>query len=197
MSDTYRLTLKQTKKVIRTLIHSISIRLWENVVASNEYRPYLNQVCLSKLFFAKFQLIPLASNSIDMKARKRIEELFEITDEIINAYNEINEKYVHQIYRKYKQLQAVNRNLKEKLDHYHCTGCKCTIKTNRNEEEEEDESSAEEEEDDNRQKINSALPSSTTNSIITRSKKNNRLLIFISLSIILSFDFSSIHHTRY
>jgi len=32
-----------------------------------------------------------ALNSIDIKARKRIEELYELTDEIVNAYNEINE----------------------------------------------------------------------------------------------------------
>jgi RNase P subunit RPR2 len=117
-------------------------------------------------------LILLASNSIDIKARKRIEQLFEITDEIINAYNEINEKYVNQIYRKYKQLQEVNKNLKEKLHHYHCAGCQCTIKSNGNE---EDESSEEEEDnDDDQQTKIPAIPSSSTNSIITRSKKNNR-----------------------
>jgi len=79
----------------------------------------------------------LASNSIDIKARQRIEELYELTDEIINAYNEINEKYVNQIYRKYKQLQEINKNLKEKLNHHHCTGCKCTIQSDNEEEEDE------------------------------------------------------------
>ena len=135
----------------------------------------------------------LASNSIDMKARKRIEELFELTDEIINAYNEINDKYVSQIYRKYEQLKEVNKKLQDTLKRHHCTGCQCTTKSTTNEEEaeeeEDDESSSEEEEDesgdddddddDDEQPTNSALPSSTTNSIVTRSKKNNRSLRII------------------
>jgi len=117
-----------------------------------------------------------ASNSIDIKARQRIEHLYELTDEIINAYNEINEKYVNQIYRKYKKLQDINKNLKEQLNNHHCTGCKCTIKSNEDEEEEEENESSEEEEEDDEQTKDAALPSSTTTSIITRSKKKKILL---------------------
>ncbi|MBL8086406.1 MAG: hypothetical protein JNN26_27500, partial [Candidatus Obscuribacter sp.] len=134
-----------------------------------------------------------AANSIDIKARKRIEELFELTDEIINAYNEINEKYVNQIYRKYEQLKEANRKLKDTLHRHHCAGCQCTTtESNTNEEEEkekEEESSSEEEEEDvdddsdddndDEQPTNSVLPSSTTNTIVTRSKKNNRSFNFI------------------
>ena len=146
----------------------------------------------------------IAANSVDSKARKRIEELFELTDEIINAYNEINEKYVSQIYRKYEQIKAANKKLKETLQRHHCAGCQCaTTQSNTNEQggeeeeeeqqEEEKESSSEEEDDDDdseedddeqqqQQATNAALPSSTTNSIVTRSKKNNRSFNFISFS---------------
>lgn len=148
---------------------NISIILWENVVVSSDYLLYLNQVWKKLIFFFNLFLyiFILASNSIDIKARQRIEELYELTDEIINAYNEINEKYVNQIYRKYKQLQEINKNLKEKLNHHHCTGCKCTIQSD---DEEEDEA-------DDEQIKNSTLPSSTTSSVITRSKTKNRSFI--------------------
>ncbi|CAF1435681.1 unnamed protein product [Adineta steineri] len=119
-----------------------------------------------------------ASKSVDTKARKRIEELYELTDEIINAYNEINDKYINQIYRKYKQLQEVNARLKEQLNSHHCTGCKCTNQSIGDEEEEVDDgnNSVHEPDDDYRMK-NSTLPSSSTNSVITRSKKNNPFII--------------------
>jgi RNase P subunit RPR2 len=151
---------------------NISIILWENVVVSSDYLLYLNQVWKKLIFFFNLFLyiFILASNSIDIKARQRIEELYELTDEIINAYNEINEKYVNQIYRKYKQLQEINKNLKEKLNHHHCTGCKCTIQSDNEEEEEEDEA-------DDEEIKNSTLPSSTTSSVVTRSKKKNRSFI--------------------
>jgi RNase P subunit RPR2 len=116
----------------------------------------------------------LALKSVDIKARKRVEELYELTDEIINAYNEINEKYVHQIYRKFKQLQEINKKLKEKLTDHHCTGCKCSVPSANEEEEGEEEEEEESEhsiadEDDDEQAKNSTLPSSTT-----RTKKKNR-----------------------
>jgi RNase P subunit RPR2 len=118
----------------------------------------------------------LALKSVDIKARKRVEELYELTDEIINAYNEINEKYVHQIYRKFKQLQEINKKLKEKLTDHHCTGCKCSVPSANEEEEGEEEEEEEEEsehsiadEEDDEQAKNSTLPSSTT-----RTKKKNR-----------------------
>ena len=164
-----------------------------------------------------FSFICTASNPVDFKARKRIEELFELTDEIINAYNEINEKYVSQIYRKYEQIKDANKKLKETLHRHHCAGCQCaTTQSNtdeRGEVEEKDSSSeddnsendddeqAEEEEEeevgDEQQPTNSALPSSTTNSIVTRSKKNNRSFIFISFSFISLVRLFSIHHSRY
>jgi hypothetical protein len=129
------------------------------------------------LIFIFIFIVFLASKSVDLKARKRIGELFELTDEIINAYNEVNEKYVSQIYRKYKQLQEINKKLKEKLNQHHCAGCKCTKKLSHHveeeEEEEEEESEYSTEEDDVRRK-SSTLPSSTTDSIITRSKTKNR-----------------------
>ena len=125
----------------------------------------------------------LASKSIDTKARKRIEELYELTDEIINAYNEINEKYVHQIYRKYKQLQEINTKLKEKLNHHHCSGCKCTIQTNGHENGEEEHENPV----DDEQTKNTALPSSTTSSVITRTKKKNREFSLVFFMMIRCF----------
>ncbi|UJR23277.1 hypothetical protein I4U23_026294 [Adineta vaga] len=127
-----------------------------------------------------------ASKSIDVKARKRIEELYELTDEIINAYNEINEKYINQIYRKYKQLQDVNRKLKEQFNHHHCIGCKCTMQSENNAEvvndDKSDESSEdiddhEDNDDDYKQRKDLILTSSTTDSVITRSKKPNPFII--------------------
>ncbi|CAF3782049.1 unnamed protein product [Rotaria socialis] len=128
-----------------------------------------------------------ASKAIDIKARKRIEELYELTDEIINAYNEVNETYVNKVYRKYKQLQEVNKKLKQQLNHHHCSGCKCTILPNdstQNEDEEEDDniedtdsSTLDENDQIYEQTGKSASSSTTTRSIMTRSKKNNAFLI--------------------
>jgi len=119
-------------------------------------------------------MISLASNTIDIKARKRIEQLYELTDEIISAYNEINEKYVNQIYRKYKQLQKINKNLKEELNQHHCNGCKCNIQSNEEESEKSEEEEEEADDEADEQPKNPAVPSSTTSSVITRSKKKNR-----------------------
>ncbi|CAF1216457.1 unnamed protein product [Rotaria sp. Silwood1] len=76
------------------------------------------------------RLHPMSDSAIDIKARKRVAELYELTDEIINASNEINETYVNKIYQKYKQLIAVNKKLKKQLSQYHCPGCKCIIPSN-------------------------------------------------------------------
>lgn len=119
----------------------------------------------------------LASKSIDVKARKRIEELYELTDEIINAYNEIDEKYVNQIYRKYKRLQNENKKLKQQLAQHHCVGCKCAVRTESNAEvvdgdDESEESSGSDEEYKQRRKTSSTA-AATTDSVITRSKKTN------------------------
>ncbi|CAF1637599.1 unnamed protein product, partial [Rotaria magnacalcarata] len=140
----------------------------------------------------RFSSMPdAASKAIDIKARKRIEELYELTDEIINAYNEVNETYVNKVYRKYKQLQEVNKKLKQQLNRHHCSGCQCTILPNDNTQN-EDEKDAEEEDDDIEDTDSSILDeedkiyeqtgksgasSTTTRSIITRSKKNNAFLI--------------------
>jgi len=129
--------------------------------------------------FYRFLLIHLASNSIDIKARKRIEQLYELTDEIVNAYDEINEKYIHQIYRKYQQLKEINKNLKDQLNRHHCTGCKCPVQPTEDDavDDKNEQSTEEEEEEDNNddeETKNSAVPSSTTSSVITRSRKKNR-----------------------
>ncbi|CAF3694673.1 unnamed protein product [Rotaria sp. Silwood1] len=68
--------------------------------------------------------------TIDIKARKRVAELYKLTDEITNASNEINEIYANKIYRKYRRLIAVNAKLKKQLSQYHCRGCKCAILSN-------------------------------------------------------------------
>lgn len=190
---------------VQVRFNFISIQWQESVVASNDCHLHLIQVHNRDFSFilnnlVVFLLFFTAANSVDIKARKRIEELFELTDEIINAYNEINEKYVSQIYRKYEQLKEANKKLKETLHRHHCAGCQCTTtESNANEEEkgeaeeeeeEEEESSSEEEEDDDsddEQPTNSVLPSSTTNSIVTRSKKNNRSFNFIESSCIFFF----------
>ncbi|CAF3743593.1 unnamed protein product, partial [Rotaria sordida] len=71
-----------------------------------------------------------SGGSIDIKARKRVAELYKLTDEITNASNEINEIYANKIYRKYRRLLAVNAKLKKQLRQYHCPGCKCVILSN-------------------------------------------------------------------
>ena len=118
----------------------------------------------------------LASRAIDVKARKRIEELYELTDEIINAYNEVNETYVSKIYRKYKQLQDINRNLKKQLSQHHCAGCKCT--TNLIQNEGENDNSAMDEENQRCSQSRKTSSSSKNSSIATRNRKRNRQFLF-------------------
>ncbi|CAF1179590.1 unnamed protein product [Adineta ricciae] len=112
----------------------------------------------------------LASKSIDVKARKRIEELYELTDEIINAYNEIDEKYINQIYGKYKRLQDVNKKLKEQLKQHHCAGCKCSFRAESNAEvvDGDDESEESNDNDEYRPRKKYSSAAATTDSTITR-----------------------------
>ncbi|CAF2854466.1 unnamed protein product [Rotaria sp. Silwood2] len=132
-----------------------------------------------------------ASRAIDTKARKRIEELYELTDEIINAYNDVNDTYSNKVYQKYKQLQQVNKKLKQQLNRHHCPGCKCTIPSNEEmqEEEQADDDDDDEFDDDSensmideqdqeyKHKEKSSSSSPTAHSIITRSRKKNPFII--------------------
>lgn len=110
------------------------------------------------------------SKSIDIKARKRIEELYEITDEIINGYNEINEKYVHHIYEKYQRLKERHRKLLDQLEKHHCHGCRCS--TRRHDDQQSDSSLSAEE-----PTRTSSLPSSTTNSTSRRTNRTHPFII--------------------
>ncbi|CAF1477411.1 unnamed protein product, partial [Rotaria sordida] len=49
------------------------------------------------------RLYPRSDSAIDIKARKRVAELYKLTDEITNASNEINGIYANKIYRKYRR----------------------------------------------------------------------------------------------
>jgi Mg2+ and Co2+ transporter CorA len=108
----------------------------------------------------------LASKSIDVKARKRIEQLYELTDEIIDAYNEINEKYVYQIYQKYQQLKETNRHLRLQLDQQRrCRRCRHKRVSN-------DSETSDCSIENNKQTKHMIVPSTST--ITTRTKKTNR-----------------------
>ncbi|CAF4583521.1 unnamed protein product, partial [Rotaria sp. Silwood2] len=145
---------------------------------------------------------------IDIKARKRVAELYELTDEIINASNEINETYANKIYRKYRQLIAVNKKLKKQLSQYHCPGCKCTIPSNgdvqQDRKEEEDyhdddnsESSIIVAQDQGRQsKQKSSTSSLTTHSIIKRSRKNKNPCIIPDIEDTENFDGNDSRFTK-
>jgi hypothetical protein len=62
---------------------------------------------------------------MDYKSRKRFEELYLITDEIVNGHDDMNYKFDYKLYRKYKQLKEINKRLQEKIINQHCSGCKC------------------------------------------------------------------------
>ena len=67
----------------------------------------------------------LEPSAVDRKARKRIEELFVLTDEIIQTQKDSKKIFDTKLYRKYKQLKETNKKLQEKLIHQHCSGCNC------------------------------------------------------------------------
>ena len=66
---------------------------------------------------------------MDHRKRSRMEELYSLTDEIINRQHETNYKYDYKLYRKYKQLKEINRKLQEKIINQHCSGCKCHVQS--------------------------------------------------------------------
>jgi hypothetical protein len=86
--------------------------------------PGLSRFFLNALVYLFFPL-DLESGSVDHKARKRIEELFLLTDEIIETQKQTQATYDSRLYRKYKQLKEINKKLQEKLIHQHCSGCNC------------------------------------------------------------------------
>jgi len=72
---------------------------------------------------------------MDYISRKRIEELYLITDEILHRDDDINYKYDNKLYQKYKQLKKINKKLQEKIINQHCSGCKCHNQLNEDTEE--------------------------------------------------------------
>ncbi|CAF4095662.1 unnamed protein product, partial [Rotaria sp. Silwood2] len=77
---------------------------------------------------------------MESKARKRIEELYQLTSEIVKEYHDMkNYKYDYKLYRKYKQLKQINKRLQEKIINQHCSGCKCFIQTYENKNEDTNE----------------------------------------------------------
>lgn len=67
----------------------------------------------------------LESGAIDYKARKRIEELFLLTDELLRERSHETIRYDKKLYKKYKEMKEINKKLQEKLLDYHCSGCQC------------------------------------------------------------------------
>ncbi|UJR25632.1 hypothetical protein I4U23_006984 [Adineta vaga] len=62
---------------------------------------------------------------IDYRARKRLEELYLLTDELLQEQSTKDDKYDYKLYKKYKRLKEMNRKLQEKIINQHCSGCKC------------------------------------------------------------------------
>jgi len=73
---------------------------------------------------------PTETGAIDYKARKRIEELFSLTDEILRERSYETVRYDKKLYKKYKEVKEMNKKLQEKLLDYHCTGCQCRHSSN-------------------------------------------------------------------
>ncbi|CAF4265156.1 unnamed protein product, partial [Rotaria sordida] len=150
----------------------------------------------------------MSDSAIDIKARKRVAELYNLTGEITNASNEINEIYANKIYRKYRRLLAVNAKLKKQLSQCHCPGCKCVILSNgdvqqdRKEEQEyhdhdDSESSiivAEDQEYQSKQK--SSTSSLTSHSIIKRSRNNKNPRIICDIEDTENFDGNDSRFTK-
>lgn len=72
----------------------------------------------------------LETGAIDYKARKRIEELFLLTDELLRERSYETVRYDKKLYKKYKEVKEMNKKLQEKLLDYHCTGCQCRHSSN-------------------------------------------------------------------
>ncbi|CAF1196646.1 unnamed protein product [Rotaria sordida] len=165
---------------------------------------------MTKKHTSTTRLYPMSDSAIDIKARKRVAELYELTDEIINASNEINETYANKIYRKYKQLIAVNKKLKKQLSQYHCPGCKCIIPSNedvqqaRKEEEEEDYHNdddnesfiiiAEDQEYQSKQKPSTSFL--TTHSLRKQSRKNKNPYIISDIEDTENFEGNDSRFTK-
>jgi len=94
----------------------------------NDYRYPVNIFIF--LFF--YQHLSIDIKSMDYKSRKHIEELYLITDELINRHDDMNYKYDYKLYKKYKQLKEINKNLQKKIINQHCSGCMCHNQLNEN-----------------------------------------------------------------
>lgn len=66
---------------------------------------------------------------MNYKSREHIEEVRSLTEEILHGFHHMNYKYDYKLYRKYKQLKEINKELQKKIINQHCTGCKCHIQT--------------------------------------------------------------------
>ena len=76
-------------------------------------------------------MIFTSSELIDHKARKRIEELYVVTEQIAREQNRLNRNYQKKIYQKYKKIKRINRSLNAQLINQHCAGCVCNQEFNR------------------------------------------------------------------
>jgi len=92
----------------------------------NDYRYPVNIF----IFIFFYQHFSIDIKSMDYKSRKHIEELYLITDELINRHDDMNYKYDYKLYKKYKQLKEINKRLQEKIINQHCSGCKCHTQSN-------------------------------------------------------------------
>ncbi|CAF4616574.1 unnamed protein product, partial [Rotaria sp. Silwood2] len=146
--------------------------------------------------------------AIDIKARKRVAELYKLTDEITNASNEINEIYANKIYRKYRRLLSVNAKLKKQLSQYHCRGCKCVILSNGDVQQDRKEEQDYHNNDDSESSIIVAdyqdyqlkqkfsTSSLTSHSIIKRSRNNKNPRITYDIEDTENFDGNDSRFTK-
>ena len=64
---------------------------------------------------------------MDYKSQEPIEEVRSLTEQILHGFHDMNYKYDYKLYRKYKQLKEINKQLQKKIINQHCTGCTCHI----------------------------------------------------------------------
>jgi hypothetical protein len=62
---------------------------------------------------------------VDQKARRRIDELYELLVELVERQTDDSQGFEKKLYRKYKKLKNRNHKLQMKLINLHCPGCTC------------------------------------------------------------------------
>lgn len=62
---------------------------------------------------------------MDQVSRKHFTKLYSLTNELVHRRDDKVHVYQSKLYRKYRTMKKLNRQLQEKILSQHCSGCHC------------------------------------------------------------------------